>query len=1254
MKQRVFVEKRQEYATEATQLLNDLVLGLQVKTLVGTRIINVYDICNVTEVQLRLLVNTVFSEPQVDEFYYEYPKFESSERIFVVEYLPGQYDQRADSANQCIQIRTMVGGANVKTYKLIALKGTVSDNEFSKIKDYCINKVEAREAKLDFNYDSSEESVFPQVVESINGFINMDVSSLNLLLDDYSLAMSTEDLLLCRNYFRDIESRDPTLTEIKVLDTYWSDHCRHTTFNTYLKSIQFEQNSDSYIREAFQDYMDSRQFINSGAAKEITLMDIATINAKEFRKKGLLNDLELSDEINAASIIKPIEIEGNSQDYLIMFKNETHNHPTEIEPFGGASTCLGGAIRDPLSGRAYVYQAMRVTGSGDPRKQVDKTLPGKLPQRKITTGAAAGFSSYGNQIGLATGQVVEIYDEGYVAKRMEIGAVIAAAPKSSVKRLKPLPGDVVILVGGKTGRDGCGGATGSSKVHSESSLSACAAEVQKGNPVEERKIQRLFRNPFVTSLIKKCNDFGAGGVSVAIGELADGLIIDLNSIPKKYEGLNGTEIAISESQERMAVIVSEVDAETFIKEASKENLEATVVATVTDNRRLVMLWNGKAIVDLSRDFLDTNGSSREASVKVVSPDLKNSPFQQNIPTTIYSEDCINRTWLENLSKLNVCSQLGLTEKFDSTIGAGTVLLPYGGLYQLTPQEGMVAKIPVLENETSACTIMTHGFNPEIAKWSPFHAGMFSIIEAVSKIIALGGDLSSIRLTMQEYFERLFDIPEKWGKVFAALLGAYHAQKKLALPAIGGKDSMSGTYKDLDVPPTIVAFAVGFSKSNLVVSSEFKKTGSQVILISAVLDEFSIPDFDLLVRNFKKIQNLIEEKKVLASATVKSGGISEAISKMCFGNKIGFEFSCDVKKINLFSPDYGSLILEIPESIDVKDILEGYDYEILGKTIAENKIKFFNNSIDLASASRAWCNPLEDVFPTKVNDSKKALTYTSEKFNNIKNSKLNIKPTVLIPVFPGTNCEYDTARAFTKAGAKIDTFVFRNKSIAELNESILTLEKRILNAQIICFPGGFSAGDEPDGSGKFIAAVFRNTLISDAISSFLNDRNGLVLGICNGFQALIKLGLLPFGKITEMHKDSPTLTHNKIGRHVSRMVRTRVSSVNSPWLNNLNIGDVHSIPVSHGEGRFVATENDLKSMEQAGQIVFQYVDENNLATYEYPFNPNGSINGIEGIVSPDGRILGKMGHSERIGDDIHKNFPGLKDQKLFEAGVSYFS
>lgn len=1250
---RIFVEKKKYYNIESQHLLYDLKKNLNIEGLISVRLLNRYDIKNITLENFNKAVQLIFSDPTVDIVYKENFKLDNDERIFAIEYLPGQYDQRKDSTEQCIQILTQGEKPLIKNAKVIVLKGEISDDEFLRIKKYCINPIDSQEASLEKPNNFDFQIDYKSHIDFINGFIDMSELQLKNFKDKLGFAMSFEDLEFCMSYFKNIEKRNPTITELRVIDTYWSDHCRHTTFSSELKNIEILNGKYSIpIKNAYKKYLKTRsELYNNDENKKICLMDIATIGMKELRAHGLLNDLDVSDENNAYSIVMPVDVNGKLEKWMIMFKNETHNHPTEIEPFGGAATCLGGAIRDPLSGRAYVYQAMRITGSGDPRVPVESTLDGKLPQRKITVDAARGFSSYGNQIGLSTGKVKEIYDDGYIAKRMEIGAVVGAVPMKNVDRKKPVKGDVIILLGGRTGRDGCGGATGSSKAHTKESILTCGAEVQKGNPITERKIQRLFRNEQITRIIKKCNDFGAGGVSVAIGELCEGLIINLDLIPKKYDGLDGTELAISESQERMAILVDPRDAEYFIKMAHEENLEATIVAKVTSDKRIKMTWKGNTIVDLSREFLNTNGIISKRDVTV------GSPYEKSYFEMAYKRIRSKNTkeaWLENLINLNICSQEGLSNMFDSTIGAGTILLPYGGLYQDTPSEGMAAKIPIINGDTKTCTLMSFGFDPNLFKWSPFHGAIYSIVEAISKIVAMGGDYKRIRLSLQEYFEKLEDDKVRWGKPFSALLGAFYAQEMLEIPAIGGKDSMSGTFMGMDVPPTIVAFALDVSESDIIISPEFKCAGDTVILVEAKRDNEEIPIFDEINKNFSKVNKLIRNKAILSAAAIKLGGIAECITKMTFGNRIGFKFDNNFDKKDLFTPSYGSIVVEINDKNIIKEELNGIDYIILGKTIKEKVIYINDEKINIEEAYNVWSKPLESIFPTKINvQDEKIPTINYDNRICKKSSSLIAKPRVLIPVFPGTNCEYDSIKAFQKAGAVVDTQIFKNLNIDDIKNSLDEFAKAIKNSQIIMIPGGFSAGDEPDGSGKFISTVFRNPKIKDSIMDFLNNRDGLILGICNGFQALIKTGLLPFGEIRDIKPNYPTLSYNTIGRHVSRMIMTRITSTLSPWFNNVKCGEIHVIPVSHGEGRFIAENDMLNMLRDNGQIAAQYVDINGNPTMEMPYNPNGSIWAIEAITSPDGRILGKMGHSERIGLNVAKNIPGNKDQKIFEAGVSYF-
>jgi phosphoribosylformylglycinamidine synthase, clade II len=1250
---RLYIEKKKGCDVEAQSMLSDIRENLGISELTGVRIFNRYDVEGITDTDYEKAKTTIFSEPPVDKVYEEEITFSNGERVFATEYLPGQYDQRSDSAMQCVQIISQAEKPTIICAKVVALEGNLSDEEFSAIKSYCINPVDSREAMLEKPKSLVMEMEIPEDVKSFDGFIDKTEEEIIDLRNQLETAMSFEDMLFCQKYFRDEEKRNPTTTEIRVIDTYWSDHCRHTTFQTKIENVEIEDGLyKAPIEKAYESYLAERKDVYGDRDKDICLMDIAVMGMKTLRKKGILDNLDQSEEINACSIVVPVDIDGVEEEWLIMFKNETHNHPTEIEPFGGAATCLGGAIRDPLSGRSYVYQAMRVTGSADPRAKVEDTIPGKLPQRKITTEAARGYSSYGNQIGLSTGQVAEIYDEGFVAKRMEIGAVIAAAKKDHVVREVPEEGDIIILTGGRTGRDGCGGATGSSKEHTLESIESCGAEVQKGNAPTERKLQRLFRNPEVSTMIKRCNDFGAGGVSVAIGELADSLVIDLDAVPKKYEGLDGTELAISESQERMAVVVRKENVDKFIKFAAEENLEATPVAVVTDDRRLIMKWRNKAIVDISRDFLDTNGATQKTKIKVTSP-KKASYFDTTCVDAKLIESNIKKAWLSNLSNINVSSQKGLVERFDATIGAGTVLMPFGGKNQLTPPEAMAAKVPLLKGETNTTTLMSYGYNPNISKWSPFHGAIYAVVESLAKIVATGGEYSKIRLTFQEYFEKLGTDPEKWGKPFAALVGAFKAQMEMGVAAIGGKDSMSGTFMDISVPPTLVSFAVDTTKVDNVISPEFKAAGNTVVYLPAKRDKYDLPDFDYLKQLFGLVTSFIQKGICVSAHTVRTGGIAEAISKMTFGNSIGMAFEDDIENVDLFKPVYGSFVIEI-KNAKIIDFM-GLDAKIIGKTIEEPVIQLKDIEISLKEMLPEWEGTLEKVFPTKVKfngeGSTEIKTFENKDFG--KPAIKIAKPKVFIPVFPGNNCEYDSAKAFEKAGAEAKTLVVANMSVQALEESIEKMVQEIKQSQIIMIPGGFSAGDEPDGSGKFIAAVFRNPYIKEAVMDLLQNRDGLMLGICNGFQALVKLGLVPYGEIRDLDEESPTLTHNYIGRHVSLLVNTKITSTLSPWLWGTSVGDIHTIPVSHGEGRFIAPKNKLDELIANGQVATQYVDSKGNATYDIRFNPNGSMMAIEGITSPDGRVLGKMGHSERIGNGLYKNVLGEKDQKIFESGVKYF-
>lgn len=1246
----IFVEKKNRFNVEGKSLLEDFKTNLRVESLENVRVVNKYILGKVNEEEYKKSLYSVFSEKTVDNLYEEKIPMDNAEIAFAVEYLPGQYDQRADSASECYALLTAGKRIEVKTAKVIILKGNLSEEEVQKIKHYYINPVDSREVDI-YSKELLSELEDPKDVEIVNGFIQKNDEEIAFYHKELGLAMSVNDLLMIRDYFKN-EERNPSITEIKVIDTYWSDHCRHTTFSTAIENVEIEEGKlNNPLIKSYNAYLKSRDFVyGKETTRDENLMDIAVIVMKEMRKKGLLEDLDVSEEINACSINVNIETDNGNEEYLVMFKNETHNHPTEIEPFGGAATCLGGAIRDPLSGRTYVYQAMRVTGAADPTVEIDETLNGKLPQRTIVLGAAHGYSSYGNQIGLATGQVSEIYHPNYVAKRMEVGAVIAAAPKENVVREEPKASDLVILLGGRTGRDGIGGATGSSKEHTEESINTCGAEVQKGNPPTERKIQRLFRNEKVAKMIKRCNDFGAGGVSVAIGELTRGLDINLDMVPKKYEGLDGTEIAISESQERMAVVVNKEDAKEFISLSAEENLEAIVVAEVTDTERLRMFWRGEKIVDLKREFLDTNGARQTTDVKVELP--------KEYPLAIGEEVNVKERWMKTLTELNVASQKGLVERFDSTIGSGTVMMPFGGKYALTPAEGMVAKIPVLNGESKDATLMSYGFNPELGMWSPYHMAYYAVIESVTKIAAMGGDYRKIRLTFQEYFERLGNNPSRWGKPFAALLGAYQAQSDLGLPAIGGKDSMSGSFGELDVPPTLVSFAVAVEKASKIVSNELKKVGSKLVLLMAEKNDDYTLNVETFKNNLEALYKLTSNKKVLSASTVRFGGIAETLSKISFGNKIGIKFN-SLSKEELFGLNYGSVIVEVATDEDLNKAFEGCSYKVIGETIEKPVIisEEYDFTFNIDDLINVYEKKLSTVFKIKTEKSQESvLEIKVEEKKIILQSSPSIKtakPRVIIPVFPGTNCEYDCNRAFTKAGAETTELVFKNYSKSALLESIEALEKQIRESQIIMIPGGFSAGDEPDGSGKFIATIFRNERIKDAVNDLLKNRDGLVLGICNGFQALIKLGLVPYGEIVDIEEDMATLTYNNINRHMSSIIRTKITSNKSPWFSEVNVGDIHNVAISHGEGRFIANEELLRQLIANDQIATQYVDLEGHVSLDMPFNPNGSVLGVEGITSPDGRVLGKMGHSERIGEDLYVNVPGNFHQKIFESGVKYF-
>lgn len=1249
---RLLVEKREGFDLEAKALMKDLKDSLHIDCIDDLRLLNRYDIEGLSDEICDSASKTIFSEPNLDVVYKEDVEYDKDAKVFAVEYLPGQYDQRADWAAQCVQIINEGQRPNINSAKLYILTGDIDDELFAKIKSYVINPVDSREASLEKPETLELETEIPTEVATIEGFIDFSMEELEKFLKEQGLAMTIDDLKYVQEYFQNQEKRNPTITEIKVLDTYWSDHCRHTTFMTQIKDVEIEDGKfNEIIKETYSKYVEARNTIYIDRQKDMCLMDIATIAVKELKAAGKLEDLDESEEINACSVNIDVNVDGKIEKYLLMFKNETHNHPTEIEPFGGAATCLGGAIRDPLSGRSYVYQAMRVTGSADPRTSLEDTLHGKLMQKKITTEAANGYSSYGNQIGLTTGQVTEVYDEDFVAKRMEIGAVIAAVPKENVIRKRPEQGDIIILLGGKTGRDGCGGATGSSKEHSEESIETCGAEVQKGDAPNERKIQRFFRNKEVAQMIKRCNDFGAGGVSVAIGEIAESLDINLDLVPKKYDGLDGTELAISESQERMACAIDAENKDRFIELAGLENLQATHVATVTDTGYLRMFWNGKAIVDLNRAFLDTNGKKQQTDIHVPKVDEENTFF--NTGKIKVEGETISDKFDSVLKDLNVCSQKGLVEKFDNTIGSNTVLLPFGGKYQRTPIQGMVAKIPVLDGKTTTSSIMTFGYNPKIGKWSPFHGALYAVVESICKLVAVGGDYKTTRLTFQEYFEKLGKDKTKWGKPFSALLGAYYAQKEFEIPAIGGKDSMSGTFEHINVSPTLVSFAVDTVDAEYVVSQEFKKAGSVLAVIKTPTLESGIPDFDILKKNLDKIRELTQAKKVLASYALGYGGLGEAIAKMAFGNKIGFEVAKDVDADKLFDPAYGNIALEMDKA-DLA-LLEDLDYKVAGKTIEGQYIDVDGYKVCLGKIYKAYESTLEPIFPTKAVEPTGEVKNINFIVNEHQKSSLSIaQPKVFIPAFPGTNCEYDSARAFEDAGAKASIKVFRNLNYANIEDSIETMVKEIESSQIVMIPGGFSAGDEPDGSAKFIATVFRNPRIAEAVNDLLTNRDGLMLGICNGFQALIKLGLVPYGEIKPVTaEDAPTITYNNIGRHQAKVVTTRIASNKSPWLAGTQVGDLHSISISHGEGKFVANKETFDQLVANGQIATQYVDLDGNATYDIDYNPNGSFYAVEGITSADGRILGKMGHSERIGKYTLKNIHGEKDQKIFESGVNYF-
>ena len=1263
---RVYAEKKKEFAVPAKELSHEIRHYLGISSLTDVRVLIRYDIENISDAVFERAKNTVFSEPPVDMLYEEtFPKNEG-DTVFSVEYLPGQFDQRADSAEQCIRLLNEDEKAIIRSATTYVLSGNISDEELSVIKKHCINPVDSRETVEEKPKSLSEKYPEPQDVEILSGFTKKDEDSLKEQYLSLSLAMTFSDFLFIRDHFRDEEKRDPSITEIRVLDTYWSDHCRHTTFSTELKDIDIPE---GYYRKpieaSFKKYKEAFEALYKDRdGKYICLMDIATIAAKILKQKGFLNDQEESEEINACSIVIPVDVDGKEEKWLLNFKNETHNHPTEIEPFGGAATCLGGAIRDPLSGRTYVYQAMRVTGAADPTLSAKDTLPGKLPQKTIVREAAHGYSSYGNQIGLATGLVKEIYHPDYVAKRMEIGAVLGAAPVSAVKRESPVPGDSIILLGGRTGRDGIGGATGSSKAHNTMSTEVCGAEVQKGNPPTERKLQRLFRRNEVSSLIKKCNDFGAGGVSVAIGELAPGLLIDLDKVPRKYEGLDGTELSISESQERMAVVVAKEDEEKFLSYASEENLEAVKVASVTEEPRLHITWRGKDVVNITRAFLDTNGAHQEASVKVVLPDEKNDYFKKihgkGVSDALSNND-LKGAWLSSLSDLNTASQKGLVEMFDASIGAGTILMPYGGKYQLTETQAMASFIPVSYGKTTTASLMSYGFDPYLSSFSPYHGAVYSVVESIGKIICAGGDPKKIRFTFQEYFGRMFgEAAEKWSPAFLSLLGAYEAQMRFSLPSIGGKDSSSGSFEDIDVPPTLVSFAVDTAKEENIISPEFKAAGNRIVRFRLARDAYDLPDYDEVIKLYDLTYELIL-KKIIKSAYVLDGkGVIPAVSKMAFGNDFGVSIDKDISKENLFMPQNGSIIAEI-EDHDMEVVWNAArEYGLsdfvrkMGTVTDDGSFSYQDVTLPVDEALSAWKGTLEGVFHTRTTDSDEELpdvVFKDKEIHVAKNKKAI--PSVFIPVFPGTNCEYDSAQAFKDAGAAVNVHIFRNRDENDIISSVKEFESAIKKSQIIMFPGGFSAGDEPEGSAKFIAAAFRNEKLKEAVMDLIEKRDGLVLGICNGFQTLIKLGLVPYGSIVEQKSDSPTLTYNTLGRHISHMAYTKVVSKKSPWLMNAELSKVYAIPASHGEGRFVADENWIKKLFENGQVVTRYCDTEGKIRTSEEWNINGSFSAIEGICSPDGRILGKMCHVERIGHGVAKNIYGEQDMGIFRSGVEYF-
>lgn len=1244
---RVYSEKKPEFAVKAKELAEEISSYLGIDSVTGVRVLTRYDVENISDATYEKALVTVFSEPPVDILYEEDFEHRDGETVFAVEYLPGQFDQRADSAVQCVKLLKEDEDAVIRTADVYVIQGELSEKQLAAIKGFCINPVDSREA--DTAKPETLVTVFAEPADVIifDGFKDMPEAELKKLYDSLGLAMTFKDFLHIQNYFRGEEKRDPSMTEIRVLDTYWSDHCRHTTFSTELKNIRFE---DGYYRApieaSYNKYKDTFAEMYEGRDdKFVCLMDIALMAMKKLKKDGRLQDMEVSDEINACSIVVPVTIDGKTEEWLVNFKNETHNHPTEIEPFGGAATCLGGAIRDPLSGRTYVYQAMRVTGAADPTLSLDKTMAGKLPQKKIVREAAHGYSSYGNQIGLATGYVKEVYHPNYAAKRMEIGAVMGAAPRKDVIRETSDPGDIIILLGGRTGRDGCGGATGSSKAHTEKSIDTCGAEVQKGNAPTERKIQRLFRRPEVSRIIKKCNDFGAGGVSVAIGELADGLRVSLDKVPKKYAGLDGTELAISESQERMAVVVDPSDVDKFLAYANEENLEAVAVAVVTEEKRLVLEWRGKEIVNISRAFLNTNGAHQETDVIVNMPDQGDSPFKAP------EVGDVKKAWLDTLSDLNVCSQKGLVEMFDGSIGAGSVFMPYGGKYQLTEVQTMVAKLPVLEGRTDFVTMMSYGFDPYLSSWSAYHGAIYAVVESMAKIVCAGGDFKKIRFTYQEYFRRMTEDATRWGEPMKALLGAFDAQMGFGLPSIGGKDSMSGTFNDMDVPNTLVSFAVDTAGYGDVITPELKKPGNTLVLFKIQKDEYDLPVYAQIEELYGEVAKAIADKAIVSAYTLDAKGIVPAVSKMAFGNMLGVAIDSSIGASELFAPMYGCILAEADTAL-LGEI--GCDYMVVGTVTEKQVFTYGDVAIDVAEAVDTWKKPLEKVFPTVAVKGGKALDTPVYKADSVYVCKNKVaKPTVFIPVFPGTNCEYDSTKAFENAGANVVTKVFRNLTAEDIRDSVGEFEKVINQAQIIMFPGGFSAGDEPDGSAKFFATAFRNARIKEAVDKLLGERDGLALGICNGFQALIKLGLVPYGEITQQSADSPTLTMNTIGRHVSKMVYTKVVSNKSPWLAGAKLGGVYVTPASHGEGRFVADREWLDRLFAEGMVATQYVDLDGTPTMDEEWNPNGSYMAIEGITSPDGRIYGKMAHVERRGEAVAMNIYGEQDMKVFESGVKYF-